>query len=137
MTELVRKVRTAHKPHQCDYCNCEIQAGEQYDYQKYTEDGKFWEWKAHLKCLELAEYLWSYINPMYDEMTSRMFQEGVADFCDEYVCPVCDDPNKEEDHCIYDVPTSIAKAYEFIQDHKLVRLDTPDADGRLWSCVEK
>ena len=119
MPELIRTSYVkAKKLHFCNYCNSPIRKGELHNYS-FLKVGETYSWRAHLECKFLAEQLWEYIDP-WDGMHEDEFQEGVGDFCSDFVCPLCSAYDKDdgecsdfEDCCIWKVGETL-KTYELI-----------------------
>lgn len=133
--ELARKEVVARKPHRCGWCHGVIQKGEKYDWSKYIFDGDFHEWRSHLSCMRVAMAIWDYVDP--DEgMSDDEFMYGCQDVCGTFVCPDCEDFDKEYGDCKLDETYCIDKLDAFLQTHELYR------DGRygfthIWKCRER
>jgi hypothetical protein len=126
MPEVLRECeRVARKAHRCSYCGHKIRIGEKYNYAFLKYDGVY-EWKSHLRCEEIAQKLWNFIDP--DEgMTEEDFKEGCHEFCAAFICPSC--PNHEDDDCKEDHYYCFDKIYAHLQTHDFRRVK----DDRGWT----
>lgn len=121
---LASKERVAKKEHICSYCGAVIKAGETYEWSKLAYDGTLYEWKAHKECSFISSEIWQYADP--DEgMTDEEFMEAASDVCRIFVCPDCNDPEKEDGDC----SVCLHKLYEFFQNYELKR--SRDKYGRF------
>ena len=132
---LQEKERKARKPHVCDYCGKTIEKGEAYEWAKLKYEEIIYEWKNHKKCGFIASELWSYIDPD-NGMTEEDFQEGCCEFCHAFVCPDCDQYDKEFEDCSKDESYCIDKIYGFLQAHELYK-DRREGWFDVWKCKDK
>lgn len=114
---LDQKERTARKQHTCCYCEGYIEKGEKYDWAKLAYDGLIYEWKAHKECSLIASEIWEYVDPD-DGMTHEDFMEGAQDVCQTFICPECQDPDKETGRC----RVCLHKVHDLLQTHTLQRV---------------
>ena len=130
-------VRKARKPHKCDWCRKVIEKGEQYEYHKFVDGGKMYDWKAHLACSRVVSEIWDYVDP--DEgMNDEEFMEGCQEVCQRFICPDCQKWNKEYEQCDDDESYCIDKMDEFFQTHELYEDKSMRTYGyKAWKCREK
>lgn len=81
----------AKKDHECDWCGGKIHSGEKYKIEVFKCDGELIEWKSHLKCDKLAEYIRH--TRELDEMNHDIFIEA----CYEMLCNFCPESDDDED----------------------------------------
>lgn len=66
MITLTDKIQTARKPHNCNWCNLSIAKGVAYRYTTNIYEGEFYQWKTHIRCLEIARHL-----KMFDDIDNN------------------------------------------------------------------
>ena len=125
----------ARKQHKCDWCGKPISKGEEYERQKYKYDGEFHEWHAHLACSRVVSARWDYVDP--DEgMDSDQFDEYCAEVCCRFICPDCENWNKEYGECEKDESYCIERMDEFFKSHELYRAERRGF-YEFWKCRER
>jgi hypothetical protein len=125
----------ARKQHKCDWCEKPINKGEEYERQKFKYDGEFCEWHAHLACSRVVSAIWNYADP--DEgMSSDEFDSTCADVCSEFICPDCENWNKEYSECEKDESYCIERMDEFFKSHELYRAKKRGFYD-VWKCRER
>lgn len=120
-----REQRKARKTHTCDYCGGKIEVGEVYDYS-FCKFDDVYSWKAHLKCVAVADELWDYIDPL-EGMTEDDFFYGCQDFSRTFVCPDCEYWDAGE--CEKDESFCVNKMYDFLQTHSFRQIKPG-----VWKC---
>lgn len=123
--------RKARKQHTCDYCNGIIAKGEVYKYQKLVDGSELYEWKSHLDCSFVASELWHYMD--CDEgVTQEDFDDMCRDFCDTFICPICDTLTDDCYYCL-DKIVAMLKKYEL----KRVRSEEKNVWERIFKLFER
>jgi predicted RNA-binding Zn-ribbon protein involved in translation (DUF1610 family) len=99
MPELISKTfPRARKYHRCDLCNQKIEPGEVYESQFCKYEGQVYKFRSHDVCRKISSKLWGFIDP--DEgMTEEAYQEGVNEYCWQFVCPHCQEWDFEGEEC--------------------------------------
>lgn len=122
MSELINtSERKARNPHVCNYCGNIITKGETYT-RYVCRDDDIYTWNTHKKCDFIAKELWEYIEPD-DGMTGDDFQNGVASFCRQFICPSCDKSNTTDYDCIEcdaDKIFCVDKVYDLFQTYSFM-----------------
>ena len=131
---MTNKDVVARKEHRCDWCNLKINKGEKYNYQTFIVDGEFCDWHSHLACVRVVCAIWDYCDP-YDGMDSWGFDAGCADVCRDFICPDCQEWDKE-DGCKKDESYCIDKMDQFFKMHELYQ-EKRDGLYRIWKCRMK
>ena len=127
----------ARKNHVCDLCGCVIQKGETYEHQVNMQDGRVYDFRAHLHCQELSSAIWNYVDP--DEgMTLDYFQDAVQTLAYTFFCPFhCDKWDKELGYCDdFDCDSCIKRFANFMETRELQLIREPNR-GMCWRIVEK
>lgn len=136
MTETIEhRNRIARKAYSCDYCGGKIEKGETYDYYKGKYDGELFDWHAHLACQRVADAIWLYVDPD-DGMGEDQFQDGCQEVCQRFICPDCQEWNKEYDECDKDESYCIDRMDEFFRTHELYKAERRGY-YEVWKCREK
>lgn len=91
MNYLRESYPVAKKEHQCDWCGGKIYSGKKYKTVVFKYDSELVDWKSHLKCDILADYI-CHIRE-FDEMDHDMFIEA----CYEMLCGFCPESDDNED----------------------------------------
>ena len=125
----------ARKEHKCDWCEKLISKGEEYERQKFKYDGEFFEWHTHLACSRVASAIWDYADPD-DGMDSDQFDEYCAEVCCRFICPDCENWNKEYGECEKDESYCIERMDEFFKSHELYRAERRGF-YEFWKCRER
>nr|DAR21852.1 MAG TPA: hypothetical protein [Caudoviricetes sp.] len=73
-------IRTARKPHQCEYCQKEIMVGKKYSYENGKFDGDFF---TRTLCVPCRKMLNAYIDDVDDDTFDWL---AVSDFLSENYC---------------------------------------------------
>ncbi len=72
----------ANKEHRCNFCGEKIVIGEKYITSTHKFDGSVYDWKAHIRCSNMASRL-----KMYDDcdegLTEEIFQETIHNVHDD------------------------------------------------------
>jgi hypothetical protein len=119
MPELIsQSTQKARKAHECGLCCKGIAIGEEYKKQFLKYCGEVYGFKEHLQCNEIANRLWSFIDP--DEgMTEEDFQEGCQSYCVQFICPHCEEWDKGIDECKKDESYCLDKIQARLKTHGL------------------
>lgn len=110
--------RTARKRHVCSYCGAYIEPGEKYDYDTLIYDGAIYDWKSHKECSFISAEIWNYADPDYG-MTGEDFCYAAQGICRFFVCPKCEEWDKETEECTADCSYCLDKLYETLQKNEL------------------
>lgn len=110
--------RKARKRHVCLFCNQYIEPGERYKYDVLAYEGSVYDWFSHEKCDFLVSELWEYVDPD-DGMTDEAFQEACHEVCSHFVCPGCENWDREEHVCNADNWYCIDGLYEMLKKYEL------------------
>ena len=124
--------RKARKPYSCDYCGQTIEKGEVYDYYKGKFDGYLFDWHSHLSCQRVADAIWNYCDPD-DGMDEDQFQDGCCEVCQRFICPDCEEWDKEYEECNKDESFCIDRMDEFFKDHELYKAERKGY-YEVWKC---
>lgn len=124
MTTLTRKEVTARKRHRCGFCGHAIERGERYSFSTHAFDGRAYTWRSHLKCQELCDVIWDYVDPDDGGMGRDDFRDGLYDVACAFVCPGCPHYDADSDDCDCRLEMScIDRIHGFFQKFRLVRTD--------------
>ena len=82
------KKHTAKVKHICDLCGGTINIGERYQADFCVDGGDSYTFKAHEKCLTIANEIYEYLD-LDEEMDRMNFCDGCAEVCGVFVCPDC------------------------------------------------
>jgi hypothetical protein len=85
MLQLREKDVKAIKEHKCNYCNRIVEKGEVYNNSTNVHDGRIYDWKGHLDCMELANEL-----KMYDDCDEGVTSEDFMEYVNEYYNRISD-----------------------------------------------
>lgn len=128
MPELIsQKIRKAKKPHICDYCWEKINPGEKYNHAVLKYEGNIYGWDCHIHCLAISTEIWDMVDPDIG-MTAEEFQDACAELCRLYICPGCDQLDKDGD-CKQEKLFCTDKLIALMKTHTLERVK--DEQGRL------
>lgn len=72
--------RKARKEHQCGYCLSKINKGEIYRDDTLTYEGEIYQWKSHLDCWKVLNYI-----PYDKEVDCGITQEVFTDALDQWM----------------------------------------------------
>lgn len=113
MDILKEKTVTARKDHKCDFCGCVIKKGEKYNRATILNDGRIYDWKAHLDCEEATS--------LYD-MFDNDYGDGISR--DDFECYIDDalhnfkyNQGRENAHLIHEDEMTTHEKVQFLLKH--------------------
>ncbi|MFM7008628.1 MAG: hypothetical protein ACKO0Z_04755 [Betaproteobacteria bacterium] len=81
--EISRKIVTARKRHQCDFCLGWIEKGEKYIRSTIVGDGQIWTWISHIECDKITKSL-NLFDYFRDGIDCNSFQETINEYVEEH-----------------------------------------------------